>query len=98
MHQTAVLLLLLRINIKLYSVANIVKETSETAKFGNAMRIEVKCQHSNHSFVKCVLFLLLDACCWNIRVHRGKSFWFNYLWQSSKVHSGSVPPDPLHSR
>lgn len=56
MHQTAVLLLLLRINIKLYSVANIVKETSESAKFGNVMRIEVKCQHSNHSFVKCVSF------------------------------------------
>lgn len=30
------------------------------------MRIEVKCQHSNHSFVKCVSFCL-DACCWNIR-------------------------------
>lgn len=97
MHQTAVLLLLLRINIKLYSGANIVKETSKTSKFGNVMRIEVKWQHSNHSFVKCVSFCL-DACCWNIRVPRGKSFWFNYLWQSSKVRSGSVPPDPLHSR
>lgn len=40
-------------------------------------------------FLKEFFFSLFsDACCWNLRVHRGKSFWLNYLWSQVKFRVG----------